>query len=413
MKKLSYKSSISIILLLCIGVLLACGPHWAPRILSYHSSLVEVPKTGIELMFPENKKESNIQMHYENLPRRRKFTFETDIADLLAAAPQLDEKVLQKYIAIRKEMLIRDRFNFQEAPLNEQGWLDEKVIGALPKEFALYHRGAVQYRIGLTEKARDEWKLLLKLPVDERKYRSVWAAWMLARSSSAKGEATQWYNKVLEMTKAGFPDSLNVTHNDWSQYFAYRSGEYTTAILGYISQGREGVIDSMEASRSVQTVFDYASLFERDNFINYYKEFAADKEVAIAFSYYLKSGLDSGSYLAEEFKTENLRKLDLWEKALSLSKRVDKDKEFGIVASIAYDIDALEVMEFCLASMKQPTIDSLWLKAKKEVLEGEYIPATKTYERLTSMIHREGGSPENTLVDNFDVYRQSGETVLR
>ncbi len=72
MKKRSFKSTIAIISLACIGILIACGPYYAPRILTYRSTVIEIPRTNIELMFPNNKKERDPQKHYRNLPQRQK-----------------------------------------------------------------------------------------------------------------------------------------------------------------------------------------------------------------------------------------------------------------------------------------------------------------------------------------------------
>lgn len=51
-----------------------------------------------------------------------------------------------------------------------------------PAEFALYLRGAQAWRRGEIEAARTAWRAVMDLPAEERRHRSVWAAYMLGRS---------------------------------------------------------------------------------------------------------------------------------------------------------------------------------------------------------------------------------------
>jgi len=409
MKKRSFKSPIILISLACVGVLIACGPYYAPRLLNYHSKVIEIPTTGIELMFSDNKKQSDAHRHSRNLTKRKEATLDADIADLKKAAPQLAPKMLERYSMIRKQMVIRDHWAFAAGQNAAMDWLDDDLLAALPKEFSLYHKGAVAYRSDLREKAKRYWLELLKLPAGERKYRSVWAAWMIARSSTAKGEGTRWYKKVLELKQAGFPDSLGVTEKDWTNYFAYRGGDYSTALSGYIREGNEGVIDAMEAARSVQHVFDVAYEKEQDNPIAFYKSITNNKDHAIAYSYYLKDKLSPSSYR----KTDKFEKqrgiLDPWVHELILSEREDKDKELGITATIAYALHDNDSLQLCLSRIKDPTIDSLWLKAKFETFEGHLTSASQTYQSVIAKIKSEGVNVEDIELIYYGNYRETGE----
>ncbi len=50
-------------------------------------------------------------------------------------------------------------------------------------EFSDYHRGAAAFRHQDFRAARDAWEALLARPAEERRYRTVWAAFMLGKLS--------------------------------------------------------------------------------------------------------------------------------------------------------------------------------------------------------------------------------------
>jgi hypothetical protein len=57
----------------------------------------------------------------------------------------------------------------------------DRVMNEIPKEFALYVRGAGAYYGFLSPAAIQEFQLVLDLPPDQRPYRSTWAAYMLGK----------------------------------------------------------------------------------------------------------------------------------------------------------------------------------------------------------------------------------------
>ncbi len=65
---------------------------------------------------------------------------------------------------------------------------DTQLPAGLPVEFALYFRGAQARAAHENEMARQTWTILLALPSGERRYRSTWAAFMLAREWAVEAE---------------------------------------------------------------------------------------------------------------------------------------------------------------------------------------------------------------------------------
>lgn len=90
-----------------------------------------------------------------------------------------------------------------------------------PAEFLLYARGAVAWRNNASTEAQNAWSALLALPEPQRRYRSIWVAYMFGRDagneassastrpkSEALAEAQRWFRLVRDLASAGSPDPL-------------------------------------------------------------------------------------------------------------------------------------------------------------------------------------------------------------
>jgi hypothetical protein len=401
-----------IISLASIGILIACGPYYAPRLLNYKSTLIETPATGVELMFPQNKKKAKTHLHLENLPKRLRATYDADIADLKKSAPNLAKKVFNDYSAIRSDMIIAA----WDQPANnlpaerQKTWLDTATLAAIPKEFSIYLRGAVAYRSGLVDKAREQWKALLALPATERKYKTIWAAWMLARTSTTDGEAMQWYSTVKQYKKDGFPDSIHVTDKDWTAFFSLKGGDYSTALTVYIKRGRDQSIDSISTANNINEALSQALEKHHKDPTTIFKTFAKNKDHAIAMSYFIPRHFERYVYQIDEVPhQENRKNLALWVKALRDSNRADLDKELGICAAAAYAIQDQKSLNLCLGAMQDPTTESLWLQARLAALKGLLTEAANTYQKATESIQNEGNTPDRLPLFYNGSYRQTNE----
>lgn len=394
-----------------IAILIACGPHYSTRLLNYKSTVIQSPATGVDLMFPHNKKERNVHSHLENLPKRLRATYDADITDLKKAAPNLAKNVFDAYSALRSDMIIAawDQPASDLAIERPKSWLDKATLDAIPKEFSIYLRGAVAYRSGLSDKAREQWKNLLDLPEGERKYKTIWVAWMLARTSTADGEAMQWYAKVKQYKKDGFPDSIKVTDRDWTAFFSLRGGDYTTALNIYIKRGKDETIDSVSAANDISEVFSQALKEHHENPTAIFKTLAKNKDHSIALSYFILSHFKHYVHQQAEIPNqENRKNLSLWIKSLRESKRIDIDKELGICATIADSIHDEKSMDLCLKSMKKPSTESLWKQAKLNTIKGKLTKAAELYRQTIENIHLEGVGEEYQRPDYYGSYRAAG-----
>ena len=128
-----------------------------------------------------------------------------------------------------------------------------QIPEGLPEDFRLYEEGAVAYHLGHLDEARRCWESLLKLPEAERQYRSVTAAFMLARTDP--DNASDGYAQVRDLVDAGFADSLGLAAASIGREAqAYlKQGDYLEAIDLYLQQwvsGYGNAIQSLEITSS-------------------------------------------------------------------------------------------------------------------------------------------------------------------
>jgi tetratricopeptide (TPR) repeat protein len=196
-------------------------------------------------------------------------TLNTDVEDLRAALRSLEVEsdriaaLLVGYRALRAANPPQPQHNFQNQEdlqpsgaetssdsrtLEAGGSLDKPnalsdlykavLLESIPKEFAHYCRGAIAYHKGEKEVALREWKLLLDLPEEERRFKSTWAAHMIAKASLQTDPASSvsFYAKVRELADAGFHDSLGLAEVSlgWQAQAEMYAGEHAAAIQHYL-----------------------------------------------------------------------------------------------------------------------------------------------------------------------------------
>lgn len=203
----------------------------------------------------------------------------TERADGLGRASSLDtrtagEQDLREALALRgsdadtNESTIAAWVHYREHIRDE---LEPAFPSELPREFELYLRGARAWHRDELASARDSWLELLELPAEQRKYRSVWAAYMLGRS--ARGgcdEQTRWFERARQLAADGFVDTLGLAAASWGEQARCRfePAKITEAIELYriqLETGDPRAIDSlrMAAEATLQWSDDDPTLLER------------------------------------------------------------------------------------------------------------------------------------------------------
>src|SRR5688572_24816768 len=139
----------------------------------------------------------------------RERTGERDVADIDAAlaprgVPAARRKDLCERVASLRARVLQTRTGDAEA------LSDDDVPHELPAEFRSYLQGALAWRFQDHASARRAWEDVLALPPEDRRHRSVWAAYMIGRSWDDDQRAVPWLRRTRELAHDGFPDPLDL-----------------------------------------------------------------------------------------------------------------------------------------------------------------------------------------------------------
>ena len=132
----------------------------------------------------------------------------------------------------------------------------------LPEEFALYFEGAVAWHRDAPDEAGEKWAALLALPIEQRPYRSVSAAFMLGRKwandaergspdSIAKRAEAQRFFALARSLAERFPDPLGLAAESlgWEARLLLRTRQPVEAIALYLEQYAAGDDTALESLR--------------------------------------------------------------------------------------------------------------------------------------------------------------------
>ena len=95
--------------------------------------------------------------------------------------------------------------------------VEEPHLDGLPLQFMHYAKGAAAYRANDADQAIHHWNALLELPEFERRYRSVWAAFMLGKVwlKNEPSRAVPCFEETRALAGRGFHDSLGLAERSW------------------------------------------------------------------------------------------------------------------------------------------------------------------------------------------------------
>jgi hypothetical protein len=244
------------------GELLACGGGYrSDGALGSDEQLLRSPRTSFlaELHHAFPKTEDRFDARSWDWLRRTEqitqYAGRVDLGAALAAAgvPRARNAGIQMgYVSVREHL----RNYHQQLRVYRQRtrWMTEErrkrveipvlvapeVPDGLPREFGLYLGGAIAWHMGDVKEARHQWRAVLALPVEQRKYRSVWAAYMLGRSYVGKDtdQMVKWFGSARRLAAAGFSDStgLAAASLGWLGQVALGRGDTLAAIKLYVGQ---------------------------------------------------------------------------------------------------------------------------------------------------------------------------------
>jgi len=95
---------------------------------------------------------------------------------------------------------------------------DVKLEGI--EEFILYLKGVRELELDGKHYPKS-WFKLLALPEESRQYRSTWVYYMTANFTNSDEDRVNCYQKVRDLNKAGYHDSLGLAHASYLSEFKY------------------------------------------------------------------------------------------------------------------------------------------------------------------------------------------------
>jgi len=215
---------------LTLAPALACGPFFPHALLTAGDDvLLGGPWGDLTLELTRIGVEAPPGVTYSGLDAAA-----ADLADLEAALGQGDPRIAA--VATWRASL-----KAEEAPTAPPP--------GLPPEFTLYLEGARAWHLGDRAAAATRWQDLLALPVGQRRWRSTWAAYMLARARPL-GEG--WYLKTRALAAEGFADSHGLASASlgWEAYergwWGDAPGEGLRLYLQQLAAGDPGASVSLQ-----------------------------------------------------------------------------------------------------------------------------------------------------------------------
>lgn len=215
---------------------------------------------------------------------------------------------------------------------------------------------------------------LLSLPPEQRRWRSVWAAYRLGRAmqSSDPEAATAWFRRVRDLASEGFVDSLGMAAGSigWEARAALDQGRMVDAIHLYLEQwatGEESAATSLEwtCSRASEQPEELLALL------------AADPVTVRVMTAYLACVGNSREVWTTDARWVREDQCTPWVRALEQAgaQEVAGADLAALAAYRAGDFDRAER----LAALAEPGTLVAWLRAKLAVHRGDLDGSARWY----------------------------------
>lgn len=254
----------------------------------------------------------------------------------------------------------------------------------LPREFALYFQGAIAWQKNADWSAHDFWNALLGLPESERRFKSTWAEYMLARYHANQtndvmdAEALKHFEQVCVLAKKGFADSSGLATASVGEAarIYLRQKNYERAIELYLEQYAAGDDSAVESLR-----FTSARAMNATNFSpSLLKALALNPHTRRVITAYLISRnpyTDRRDPEAKPFFDGTTAWLEAVESA-----RVNEVESASQLALAAYQAGEMESAQRWIKRAGRELV-AQWLQAKLFLRAGKISEAAKLLSKLS------------------------------
>jgi len=378
-----------------LALVWACGPYFPAWLLSHgDAAMMDPPKTLFRTEVQKARGEA--QSKYMNVDagwNHKAFTGEIALKDLEQA---LNEQSLS--VSKRADILKRHRANraaliaygeafdpevFDTDPAARQASSalsvkPPKVTEGLPTEFALYFRGAIAFHAQDDDKARAAWLALLKLPEAQRRYRSIWAEFMLGKLDvdDHPDRAVQRFRRVRSLADRGWVDSLGLAASSlgWEARSHLHLNHRPRALELYLDQLQTGEVTS--AYTSIRWTLQEIIENHREDL----EACARSERIRAVMTAYLASRQRSPW---DSAPPDDLAFLKVWADAVA-AVEAKGDPLFESLALAVYQRGLYDLSERLLRQAPADGILAAWLRSKLMFRKGHIEEATALLARVVA-----------------------------
>ena len=274
------------------------------------------------------------------------------------------------------------------------------ITPGLPAEFTDYFEGAIAWHKGDGMTAKSAWERLLQRPATERKFKSIWAAYMLGTAwdsddrntntvnTADDDRALKYFQQVNELARQGFADSAGlVTASIGREARIYlRRKNFERAIELYLEQFAAGDNSAVVSLRGTAS----AALNENGATPAQLRSLAENTRTRRAIMAYLISRhpYDNRSEIADNPDAKKfLDRTDNWLAAVEAAgvKDVESAQELALAAYQASDMDAAQRW----VDRARGTPVAEWLQAKLLLRAGKINEAANLLAKVSREFPRE------------------------
>jgi len=396
----------------------ACGPFFPDTVLDKPQAALGVPPVSylhdLYQLAGSPMPAVGSDAEHSDHPFLRQIPLESgELRDLWqkdGVAPGEIERRLQSYQSVRMALL---------SPLVDNGptgfpthgehppALTERPLGTgFPTDVADYVEAARLHAVGKTTEARALWKSILERPPAERKLRSAWAAWMLAKTSQDFAGSVEWYARVETEVESGATDVIGLrgAAKGWRAAVMEDPVQAMQFYYDAFAGGKESAaIDLRRVSRKLLETGDSTT----------FATAAANPLIRRLVNLALHASLDGPKQMDIETVPTDARQSPPvgWLAALEAHAELPLD-DGPRVAWALYSSGRLDESRKWLALSPKEHPLGMWLQAKFDLRDGKLDEANKHLTEAVNVTSKDTDwSPRNPDLDQlwcFDIAERQG-----
>ena len=294
------------------------------------------------------------------------------------------------------------------------------VTPGLPPEFALYFKGVIAWHKSEGWQPIDDWQQVLALPESERRFKSTWAAFMLAKyyegqtNDWSDKEALKYYEQVRTLAKKGFADSSGLavaSIGNEARIYLHRK-DYERAIELYLEQYAAGDSTALVSLRfSASAAIGDAGATEGE--LKSLAGNAHTRRIITAYAISRHPYNSRGQIASNSGAKGYFDGMDRWLAAVESAhvRDVESAEQFALAAYQADDMDAAQ--RWINRASRSPVAQ--WLQAKLDLRAGKVDAAARLLAKVSRKFPRDlpGANAPASFAQNLfvDVNPEYGDRL--